>query len=215
MSKNKFYAVLNGKEGKPKIYEDWITCQKNTKGIKNNTIFKSFPTKEEALAFLNKNDRKKPLENEKNNKNNTNIKTPLAIFVDGSFKESDNMYSYGLVVVDVTTDTAIYKENGLGTNKEACELRNIAGEMKGAMHALQYCKEENIASISLCYDYIGIEAWATRKWKRKNKFTEAYYNYMNKLFNDIKVTFVKIKGHSDNKWNDIADALAKEALGIK
>ena len=209
MSKKKFYAVLNGKEGKPRIYEDWATCQENVKGIKGGVIFKSFPTKEEALDFLNKGG---PLEGDDNH---VNVKTPLAIFVDGSFKESDNMYSYGMVVVDVATDTAIYEEHGLGTSEEASELRNVAGEMKGAMRALQYCKGENIKAVSLCYDYTGIEAWATGKWRRKNKFTEAYYNYMNKLFNGVEVTFVKIKGHSNNKWNDIADALAKEALGIK
>ena len=209
MSKKKFYAVLNGKEGRPTIYEDWATCQKNVKGVKGGIIFKSFPTKEEALDFLNKGG---PLEGDDDN---VNIQTPLAIFVDGSFKESDNMYSYGMVVVDVATDTAIHEEHGLGTSEEACELRNVAGEMKGAMRALQYCKSENISPISLCYDYTGIEAWATGKWRRKNKFTEAYYDYMNKLFDYVDVTFVKIKGHSNNKWNDKADELAKEALAIK
>ena len=28
------------------------------------------------------------------------------------------------------------------------------------------------------------------------------------------VTFVKVKGHSGDKYNDLADKLAKEALGI-
>lgn len=209
MNKKKFYAVLNGKEGKSRIYENWTTCQKNIKGIKNGVIFKSFLTKKEALDFLSKEGSlkcKDPC---------INIETPLAIFIDGSFKESDNRYSYGMVVVDVAADTAIYKEYGLGTSKEACELRNVAGEMKGAMHALQYCKAENITAVSLCYDYTGIEAWAKEKWRRKNKFTKSYYNYMNKLFKDIEVTFIKIKGHSNNKWNNVADALAKKALGIK
>lgn len=208
MCKKKFYAVLNGKEGKSRIYEDWSTCQKNVKGVKGGVIFESFSTKEEALDFLNK---KGSLDDDSNN---VSIKTPLAIFVDGSFKESDNMYSYGMVVVDIDTDIAIYEEHGLGTNEEASGLRNVAGEMKGAMRALQYCKREHITAVSLCYDYTGIEAWATGKWRRKNKFTEAYYSYMNKLFNNIEVVFVKIKGHSNNKWNNIADGLAKEALGL-
>lgn len=209
MSKKKFYAVLNGKEGRPTIYEDWATCQENVKGIKGGVIFKSFPTKKEALDFLS---RGGPLEGDEDT---LEFKTPFAIFVDGSYKEADNMYSYGMVVVDVKTDEAIHEEHGLGTSQEAAELRNVSGEMKGAMRALQYCKEENIKAISLCYDYTGIEAWATGKWQRKNKFTQAYYDYMTKLFLAVEVTFVKIKGHSNNKWNDKADELAKEALGIK
>ena len=31
----------------------------------------------------------------------------------------------------------------------------------------------------------------------------------------IEVIFHKVKGHSNNHYNDLADKLAKEALGIK
>ena len=40
---------------------------------------------------------------------------------------------------------------------------------------------------------------------------QAYYNNI-KEYVDIK--FVKVKGHSGDKYNDMADKLAKEALGI-
>lgn len=36
------------------------------------------------------------------------------------------------------------------------------------------------------------------------------FDELNKL---IEVEFVKVKGHSNNKWNDIADTLAKKSLG--
>ena len=29
----------------------------------------------------------------------------------------------------------------------------------------------------------------------------------------MRITFVKVKGHSGDRYNDIADALAREALG--
>ena len=53
MSKKKFYAVINAKEGKYKIYESCEICKKNLKGEKGSpTIFKSFLTKDEAINFL-------------------------------------------------------------------------------------------------------------------------------------------------------------------
>ena len=37
---------------------------------------------------------------------------------------------------------------------------------------------------------------------------------MQNRMKDIKIKFKKIKGHSGDKFNDMADKLAKEALGI-
>ena len=49
MAKKKYYAVLNGKI--PGIYMDWDSCKKNVDGFKG-AIYKSFPTIEEAKAFM-------------------------------------------------------------------------------------------------------------------------------------------------------------------
>ena len=140
--------------------------------------------------------------------NNKNIK----IYIDGSYSLLTKEYSYGMVVVDSNLNILIYKKNGKGKNINAANLRNVAGEMKGAMEAVSYCKKNNIKNVEIYYDYLGIEFWITGKWKRKNIFTEKYYKYMINNMKNIKIYFNKIKSHSGNKWNDYADYLAKQAL---
>lgn len=55
-------------------------------------------------------------------------------------------------------------------------------------------------------------AWAKNNWKKKDKQTpknlelvQAYYDRYNEGY---RIDLQKVKGHSDNKWNDLADALA-------
>ena len=48
---NKFYAVLNGRDGVRVIYNRWDLCHRSTSGMKQ-CKFKSFPTKEEAEGFF-------------------------------------------------------------------------------------------------------------------------------------------------------------------
>lgn len=202
MAKKKYYAVIGGKEGH-KIYSDWESCKKNVHGIPG-VLFKGFEKEEEAKSFL---------EGEEGQTAAEEIGTPYAIYVDGSFDGKD--YSYGFVVVDVLKDEALHTQFGKGDHEEAALLRNVAGEMKGAMEALAYCVREGIGEVTLCYDYTGVAMWALKKWQRKNEFTEKYSQFMENYMKKVKVTFLKIKGHSGDKWNDEADGLAKEALGLK
>ena len=52
MAKKKYYAVRAGRT--PGIYTNWDACKAQVDGFANAS-FKSFPTKEEAEAFLGNN----------------------------------------------------------------------------------------------------------------------------------------------------------------
>ena len=52
MAKKKYYAVRAGRT--PGIYTSWDACKAQVDGFANAS-FKSFPTKEEAEAFLGNN----------------------------------------------------------------------------------------------------------------------------------------------------------------
>ena len=43
-----------------------------------------------------------------------------------------------------------------------------------AMYVMKYAVDHGIPECSLYYDYMGIEMWATKRWKRNNALTQQY-----------------------------------------
>ena len=67
--------------------------------------------------------------------------------------------------------------------------------------------------VGICFDYEGIEKWCTGAWKANKTGTIAYREFYQKACTQVNIRFVKVKGHSGDKYNDLADKLAKEAVG--
>jgi ribonuclease HI len=93
-------------------------------------------------------------------------------------------------------------------------MRNVAGEILGSIAAVEKALELGITSLDIYYDYMGISAWATGEWKRNEKGTIAYYDYIQSVKDKISLRFVKVKGHSGVEGNEEADRLAKQAVGL-
>ena len=204
----KYYAVYKGKSVIPKIYTSWDECKKDVIGFKG-AIYKSFTTEKEAKEFISLNSQGRKLENIQDEESESG----LFIYVDGSFTVDKGNFSYGLVAVN--DGKIIYEDKGIGFDKEAIALRNVSGEVLGAKMAVEFAINNNYKEVTIAYDYQGIESWALGTWKRNNKITSEYNEYMQNKMKEINIIFKKIKGHSGHKYNDLADKLAKEALGIK
>lgn len=238
MAKNKYYPVAEGScKEVPYIYTSWSECQDAIKGY--DSEYKGVKTIEEAVNFiamcygvdgrtiLNKFpnlvdgieiDESKLLvtdtvkrDIEINEEFWSKDEDKVQIYVDGSYKEDAGNYSYGMVVV--VNDKEVYRENGIGKNDKAKEIRNVAGEMLGAMKAVKYAVNNKYKKIEICYDYQGIKRFARGIWDRKDELSKLYYEYMQKYMKQISIGFKKIAAHSNNYYNDIVDGLAKEALG--
>lgn len=195
----KFYAVKNGRE--TGIFKTWAECQKQIIGFKG-AAFKGFETLAEAQAFLKGDETK-----------STEPRDGAAVaYVDGSYNIETKQFSYGMVMFcngeEITKSEAF-------TDPELAGMRNVAGEIMGAMAAMQYCTECGIEKLDIYYDYAGIEKWCTGEWKTNKKGTTEYKRYYDSVKTIVDVRFIKVKGHSGDKYNDMADQLAKSALGIK
>ncbi|MDU2122867.1 MAG: ribonuclease H family protein [Clostridium celatum] len=204
----KYYAVYKGKSGAPKIFTSWDECKKEVIGFKG-AIYKSFTTEKDAINFIALNSEGKTVEKFDDSPES---EEGLFIYVDGSFSVDKGNYSYGLVAVK--DGEIIYKDKGKGFDKEAISLRNVSGEVLGARMAVEYAIDNCFKEITIAYDYQGVESWALGTWKRNNRITVEYNEFMQSKMNELKIRFKKIKGHSGHKYNDLADKLAKEALGI-
>lgn len=193
----KYYAVRKGK--KTGIFNTWDECKKNVDGF-SGAQYKSFKTKEEALAYIGDGNEVKT--------DNTN---GVIAYVDGSYNIATKEFSYGMVIL---RDSKEYTFNKKFDDKDLASMRNVAGEIKGAQAAMAYAVEEGLKEITIYYDYAGIAFWCLGDWKANKEGTIAYKEYYDSIKELVKVNFVKVKGHSGDKYNDMADALAKEALGI-
>ena len=203
----KYYAVYRGKSGAPKIFTSWDECKKEVIGFKG-AIYKSFPTEKEAIEFIALNaDSKSPIS--KTSEEEV-CNDGLCIYVDGSFMPHKGNFSFGLVAIE--NGEIIHKDNGKGFDEEAIALRNVSGEVLGAKKAVEFALSKGYKEVTIAYDYQGVESWALGTWKRNNRITQDYNAFMQEKMKDIKIRFKKIKGQSGDKYNEMADMLAKEAL---
>ena len=209
MAKKKIYAVRKGKT--TGIFYSWDECSASVNGYPG-AEYKSFTTKEEANSYLG-NSFAVQIEEEKKDQKNTALdgtESTLTAYVDGSFDPSIGKYAFGCILL--TPDGEIIRESGNGQDPESLAIRNVAGEMLGAMYAVQWAINHGYPSLTIYYDYEGIAKWAQGDWKAKNKRTQQYAEFMNSKRSYIQLTFQKVKAHSGDHYNEEVDKLAKSAL---
>lgn len=190
----KYYAVRIGRN--PGIYHTWDECKRETVGFKGAS-FKKFSTREDAEAFINEieEDKKESAE-----------KDELVVYVDGSYRNSDKSHSYGVYMFndeeEYTYSKRFFKDS---------DMRNVSGEIKGAMRAMEEAAELGKKKIYLHYDYEGIRSWALGFWKTNKEGTIYYKNFYDSIKDKLQVKFIKVEAHTGVKYNELVDKLAKEA----
>ncbi len=205
MAKKKVYAVKKGKV--VGIFKSWEECKDSVDGYSGAT-YKSFLSEEEAKGYLAGGE--SDLSNNVSENREECLPNQIVAYVDGSFDKEIGRYAFGCVII--TPNGEIIKESGNGNNPDSLALRNVTGEMLGAMYAVKWCDKNGYSGIKICYDYTGIEMWATGAWKAKTKITQKYVDFMKENSKKINISFHKIAAHTGNKYNEEADKLAKTAL---
>ena len=211
MAKKNFYAVKKGKT--PGIYETWDECKKQVDGFPG-AEYKGFALLDEAREYLGI----KP-DNGLSEAADTDIPQPqpgcAIAYVDGSFNQADDRFSYG-VVLFVNLDGKVTEQHisKAFNEPELAQMRNVAGEIMGSGEAMKRARAMGLKQITIYHDYEGIAKWCLGEWKTNKTWTQKYKTFYDEISQYVHVDFVKVKGHSGDKYNDLADSLAKEALGI-
>ena len=218
MAKKKFYAVKQGR--KTGIFLTWDDCKKQVMGYPG-AIYKSFGTEAEAKEYLGIGSAVAGLDSGISGtecavagriQTGTPASGAVEIYVDGSYHAATKEFSYGMVVL---IDGREEKFSQKMSDPELAQMRNVAGEIKGAEFVMRYCLDNGISSVDIYYDYAGIEKWCTGEWQTNKSGTIKYAAFYKEASKKLTVRFVKVKGHSGVKYNELADKLAKSALGIK
>ena len=180
-------------DGSHATYRTWNDCSRAVTGVKG-VIYKSFLTEEEMSTWLN-------------------LKTAVHVddgkgiraYVDGTYSKKRGEAGWAFVVVD--GDNHIHEEYGLVPG--SADSNNIDGECYAAMHAILWMIPI-YKNAKIVHDYIGISAWLTGEYKAESSIAKKYVAMCGNLVDNI--TFVKVKGHTNNRWNEYVDKLAKKAF---
>ncbi len=213
----KYYAVAKGKT--PGIYFTWDDCKVQVQGF-SGAVYKSFPTVIEAQEFIEKAGgryvaQQQPDEQEsvaRMKEKTVGSADSLVAYVDGSYDHSQLRYAYGCVMVLPDEEVTL---SGSDSDEEYVSMRNVAGEILGSEKAVLWAIEHGYKKVTIYYDYEGIEKWANHLWKANKTGTKRYQAFIDEKRQEIEIAFEKVIAHTGVKYNEMADQLAKQALGIE
>ena len=202
MSKSKIYAVKEG--NKTGIFNTWEECKEAITGFPN-AKYKAFLTNEEAEAYL------KDIDIVMQNDILPRLKENRVVaFTDGSYDDSKKQYGSGVYLFLPNGQT---KEISIkGNNPSFVDERNIAGEVIAVFNAVDWVLSNGFDKITIFYDLQGIGEWASGNWKANTKCSQFFKNFILDKCDVINIEFQKVKGHSNNAYNNKADSLAKGAV---
>lgn len=186
---SKYYAVKAGYN--PGIYTTWAQAEKEVKGFPGAT-FKSFSTRQEALAFLGNAPRP--------------VTTQKVIYTDGSSKQGYAGWAYIVVEGDKIIKERAEALPYPSTNNEA-ELTAILMALKENPNILtiysdsQYC----IKSIT---DWSKV--WQKNGWKTSQGKPVQNQEYIKEILSLVTPNhqFIHVYGHTGNVYNERCDQLA-------
>ncbi len=232
----KYYAVAKGR--KPGVYRTWGDCKAQTERF-SGAVFKSFPTEAEARDFVERfgdglsvtgsaqsgqaeaaggvqsvqAETANSMPESGRNRKETAVSTDthLVAYVDGSYLHSSRKYAYGCALI---LPDGVETLNGSGSDPDYVDMRNVAGEILGSESAVLWAIEHGYRDITIYYDYEGIEKWADGIWKANKPGTRRYQAFIAEKRSRIGISFRKVAAHTGVEYNELADRLAKAALGL-
>ena len=138
----------------------------------------------------------------------------LVAYTDGSYNKETGYYGAGIVIFkkDSGEPPALHMSKGRAPEGE--NGWQVNGEIAAAEFAINEAIKAGAKSLEIHYDYEGVGKWATGKWKRNKAYTREYAEYVRIASEKLSITFVHVKGHSGDEWNDTADYLARKACGL-
>lgn len=208
----KYYAVKVGLV--PGIYNTWEECKVNVHQCPN-AKYKSFKTLKETKAYMDGEPIKRtPVEHREtqiiSSKNKPLDDTEIVAYVDGSYNPKTNQYAYAAIII--LEDGKLIKLADIGKDKDAVSMRNVAGEILASEQAMLFALNNGYKNIKIYHDYTGIAAWCDGSWQASKSYTQGYRDRYREISKKVNITFQKVKGHSGDVYNDMADELAKSMI---
>ncbi|SDB97562.1 MULTISPECIES: ribonuclease HI [unclassified Candidatus Frackibacter] len=138
----------------------------------------------------------------------------VEIYTDGSCLDNPGPGGWGVVLLFGDNIKKLSGSVQDTTNQQMELLAAIKG-LAALTKPVKVKLYSDSAYLVNAYQQGWIDGWKRKSWKKskgelKNKFL---WICLDDLVNKHEVEFVKVKGHSGNKWNEVCDDLAQEAAG--
>lgn len=122
------------------------------------------------------------------------MKSKYDVYTDGSFIRGQDVCGYGGI-----------------TEPSFVAQWNVGGEIEAVIRALEYAMSNGITELDIYHDYIGLSKWPLGEWRAKTTLTQMYTQIVRyAMKSKIKIRFHKVRGHSGNVFNDLADNFANK-----
>ena len=136
----------------------------------------------------------------------------ILAYTDGSYNQASGRFGSGGILLYPDGRKEVFSAGG--TPPADDNGRNVNGEIFAAECAIRLAVQAGADAVEIHHDYEGVGRWPDGQWETGRPCTEAYRNAVRALRKKIRVEFVRVKGHSGDKWNDAADSLAKYGCGL-
>lgn len=194
----KYYAVRIGRT--PGVYSTWEECKEQVDGF-SGAVYKSFSSFETAEDYA--------FPASQATKNEKAFVRPMIAYTDGSFSNGRGSWGYVLIENGKPLLTAY------GPCTKSASIRNIGGEIEAAEEAIRKAMEMGADYLQIFHDYEGVGRWGNDEWKTARPDTQSYLGFVKCAREKLAIEFVKVKGHQGNKYNEVADRLARKGLSAE
>lgn len=144
-------------------------------------------------------------------------KQKAKIYVDGSYNPTTNKIGCA-VILSVEASKRPHRIAYSKQLKSQKEFGANIAEMSAVKTAIKTARSLGVTQIIIYHDWNGLELFSHREniKQRHNSCPSyaVYAEYIEKVRNDARISFIKVKAHSGNELNCLVDKMAKAGRTI-
>lgn len=130
----------------------------------------------------------------------------LKVYADGAYSSSRKQGGWAFVVIE--DDIKIHSDFF-----PVKDTTNNRMEIEAIIEACIWLKANNYSEVEIFSDSMYVIGTMTLNWKRKKN--NDLWEKIDEVTKDLSITWIHVKGHSGDKYNELCDALAVQASQVK
>ena len=138
----------------------------------------------------------------------------VIIYTDGACSGNPGPGGWGTILMYEDVKKEISGGN-LDTTNNVMEMTAVIEGLKMLKYPCEVEIYSDSAYVVNAFNQHWIDGWKKKGWKNSSKEdvkNRELWEEMDRLIQNHNVTFIKVKGHSDNEYNNRCDELARNAI---